>query len=134
MKSILIADDSLAIREAISNSFKKVGFSVSETCNGEEALDTARKKHHDLVITDLHMPVMGGLTLIKNLRKLPSYNCTPILVLTVENLTKLKDDVKAAGVSGWIVKPFIPKRHVQAICKFIDRQYLAVNMKESNPF
>jgi len=122
MKSILIADDSLAIRRAISSSFKKIGFSISEACNGEDALDTAQKKHHDLVITDLHMPVMDGLTLIKNLRKLPSYSHTPILVLTVENLTRLKDYGRAAGVSGWIVKPFIPKHHVQAICKFIDRQ------------
>jgi len=121
MKSILIADDSSTSRQAIAYSLKKIGFSVSEACNGEDALNTAQKNRHDLVITDLYMPVMDGLTLVKKLRKLPSYKYTPILFLTTENLTKFQVEGKAAGASGWIVKPFIPNHHVQAICKFLDR-------------
>jgi len=119
MKSILVVDDSKVIRQAITDSLKKVGFSVSVTCNGKDALNTARKNDHDLVITDMNMPVMDGLTLVSHLRKLPSYKDTPILVLTAENLAELKVKGRAAGASGWIVKPFMPNHHVPVICKFL---------------
>jgi len=121
MKSILIADDSSTSRLVISDALKKEGFSVSETCNGEDALNTAKKTLYDLVITDLNMPVMDGLTLVKTLRKLPSYKYTPILILTTENLKEYKAEGKATGASGWIVKPFIPNHHVPIICKCLER-------------
>jgi len=95
-KSVLIVDDSIAIRQAITNSLKKAGFSVYEACNGEDALDIARKNNYDLVLTDVNMPVMDGLTLIRHLRKLPSYKNTPILALTAENLTELKAKGRSA--------------------------------------
>jgi len=120
MKSILIVDDSSVSRQEIYASFKKAGFSVSNTSNGKDALDIANEKQYDLVITDLNMPIMDGLTLVRNLRILPSYKNTPILVLSAENQTKFKVEGRAAGASGWIVKPFIPNFHIQAICKFLD--------------
>jgi len=121
MKSILIVDDSTVIRQEITDSLKRVGFSVSATCNGEDALKVAQENNHDLVLTDMNMPIMDGLTLVKHLRILPSYKHTPILVLTAENLPELKVKGRAAGASGWIVKPFIPNHHVPVICKCLER-------------
>jgi len=121
MKSILVVDDSTVIRQAITDSLQNEGFTVSETCNGKDALATAQKYYHDLILTDMNMPVMDGLTLVRNLRKLPSYKETPILVLTAENLSELKVKGRAAGASGWIVKPFISNHHVPAICKCLER-------------
>jgi len=120
MKSILIVDDSSVCRQEISDSFKKVGFRVSNTCNGKDALDTAKKTYHDLVITDLNMPTMDGITLVRHLRELPSYKNTPIIVLTTENITEIKAEGRAAGASGWIIKPFIPNHHIKIICKYLD--------------
>ena len=125
MKSILIADDSTFVRLMISNALENIGFNVSLTCNGEDALDTAQKKHHDLVITDLNMPVMDGLSLVEKLRKLPAYENTPIIFLTSENDQELKEKGRNAGASGWVVKPFNPDHHVPLICKCLDCHEMA---------
>lgn len=95
------------------------GFEVTQAWNGEDALERARKQQFALVITDVHMPKMDGLTLAKELRKLDSYRFTPILMLTTEATTEKKMEGKAAGATGWLVKPFDPDQLIRTIRKVL---------------
>ena len=106
MKTIFLVDDSATILLSISNILAKAGYATEKAANAEEAL---RKFNSgvkvDLLITDLNMPGMNGIDLIKEVRKLPAYKFMPILFLTTESQQSRKMEAKAAGASGWIVKP-----------------------------
>jgi two-component system chemotaxis response regulator CheY len=97
----------------------QAGFSVLEASDGQEALDLARTKGADLVITDVNMPRMDGITLVQELRQLGSYRFTPILVLTTESTPEMKAKGKAAGATGWIVKPFSPEKLLETVNKVL---------------
>lgn len=106
MKTIFLVDDSATILLSISNILSKAGFAVEKAPNAEEAL----KKFQagvtaDLLITDLNMPGMNGIQLIREVRKLPKYKFMPILFLTTESQQEKRAEAKAAGASGWLVKP-----------------------------
>ena len=105
---ILFVDDSASMREMVSFTLKGAGYDVTEKADGIEALDYARDNPVDLVITDINMPNMDGITLITELRKLETYRFTPILTLTTEGGMEKKMEGKKAGATGWIVKPFDP--------------------------
>jgi two-component system chemotaxis response regulator CheY len=81
---------------------------VTDAADGKQALDLAQKESFDLVLTDVNMPIMDGITLTKELRALPAYRFTPILVLTTEAGADMKQQGRAAGATGWLVKPFNP--------------------------
>ncbi len=112
---MLLADDSTSMREMVSFTLKGAGYEVFNATDGVEALAFARANDVDLVITDINMPNMDGFTLIKELRKLPSYKFTPILTLTTEDSSEKKNMGKVAGATGWIVKPFDPDSLLQTV-------------------
>jgi two-component system chemotaxis response regulator CheY len=108
MATILAVDDSNSMRQMVSFALKQAGHEVTEAADGAEALALARSKGFNLVISDVNMPKMDGITLIRELRSLPDYKFTPLLMLTTEPGPDKKHEGKAAGATGWIVKPFNP--------------------------
>ena len=107
-KTILIVDDSPTVRQQLTIVLTANGFEVVAAVNGAEGLERAKKMKADLVISDVNMPIMSGLQMIAEIRKLPSYAKTPIFVLTTESGAKVTEG-KAVGASAWIVKPFKPE-------------------------
>jgi two-component system chemotaxis response regulator CheY len=106
MKTIFLVDDSATILLSISSILGKAGYSVEKASSAEEALKKFKAGVNvNLLITDLNMPGMNGIELIKEVRKLPTYKFIPILFLTTESQQARKQEAKAAGASGWIVKP-----------------------------
>lgn len=118
-KTVLTVDDSPSIRQMVSFTLKGAGYDVVEANDGQDGLDKAKSKAVDLVLTDQNMPRMDGLTLIKNLRGLPNYKSTPILMLTTESGDAMKQQGKAAGATGWLVKPFDPQKLLEVVRKVI---------------
>ena len=119
MAKILAVDDSVSMRQMVEFTLKSAGHEVVLATDGTEALDVAKTASVDLVLTDVNMPQMDGITLIRNLRTLPSYKFTPMLMLTTESGTEKKQEGKAAGATGWIVKPFNPDQLVATIARVI---------------
>ncbi|WP_428826650.1 response regulator [Azonexus sp. IMCC34842] len=106
MKTIFLVDDSATILLSISNILAKAGYATEKASSGEEALRKFQSGIKvDLLMTDLNMPGINGIELIKEVRKLPNYRFMPILFLTTESQQSRKLEAKAAGASGWIVKP-----------------------------
>lgn len=118
-KTILAVDDSGSLRQMVAFSLKAAGYDVLQAVDGQDGLNKAKEKTVDLVLTDQNMPIMDGLTLIKNLRGLGSYQKVPILMLTTESSDEMKAKGKAAGANGWLVKPFDPKRLIEVVQKVI---------------
>lgn len=110
LANILIVDDSAVMRQMVSHTLTDAGHQVTVANDGQQALTIASKQKFELVITDVNMPVMDGLTLIRELRALPEYQFTPLLTLTTESGAEKKLRGKAAGATGWIVKPFNPEQ------------------------
>lgn len=108
MTKILAVDDSNSLRQMVAFTLKQSGYEVVEAVNGTDGLQKARATQVDLVLTDVNMPGMDGITLVRELRALPTYRFTPILVLTTEAGTEKKQEGRAAGATGWLVKPFSP--------------------------
>jgi len=119
LKTILVVDDSLSIREALSFALQKEGYNVVKAEHGKDALLYFDQLPIDLVITDLHMPVMNGIELTAEIRKLPDFSRVPVLVLTTESQTDKKMEAKKAGATGWIVKPFVHETLVSIVKKVI---------------
>lgn len=115
--TILAVDDSVSIRKMVSFTLKKAGYEVIEADDGQDGLDKARAHKVNLVLTDQNMPRMDGLTLIKSLRALPEYTKVPILMLTTESSDAMKAQGKAAGATGWMVKPFDPQKLLDVISR-----------------
>lgn len=121
-KVALVVDDSVSMRQMVSFTLKGAGFEVIEGGNGQEALDKigqAASKKVDLIITDLNMPVMDGIVFIQKARCQPQLKFTPILMLTTESSDGKKAEGKAAGATGWIVKPFHPDQLLRVIQKVL---------------
>ncbi|SFZ78750.1 response regulator [Chitinimonas taiwanensis] len=119
MKTILTVDDSPSIRQMVSFTLKNAGYEVLEAGDGNAGLSQAKSKPCQLIITDQNMPGMDGLTMIKALRALPAYKATPILMLTTESSDAMKQQGRAAGATGWIVKPFNPQTLIDVVRKLI---------------
>jgi len=118
-KIVLTVDDSSSIRQMVAFTLKGAGYEVIEASDGQEGLEKAKMKTVDLVLTDQNMPRMDGLTLIKNLRAMSNYRSTPILMLTTESGDAMKQQGKAAGATGWLVKPFDPAKLLEVTKKVI---------------
>ncbi|MFZ4759198.1 MAG: response regulator [Burkholderiaceae bacterium] len=119
MRSILAVDDSASMRQMVSFTLRSSGYDVIEAIDGQDALDKVGDRQIDLVLTDQNMPRMDGLTLIRNLRTQDRFKKTPILVLTTESSDEMKQAGRAAGATGWMVKPFDPARLLEVIGKVL---------------
>lgn len=115
MFKILAVDDSKSMRQMVSQTLADAGFETRLASDGVEALEVAKEFIADAVITDVNMPNMDGITLVKKLRELEAYRFKPILVLTTESSAEKKMEGKEAGATGWIVKPFDPDRLVATV-------------------
>ncbi|MBC7206843.1 MAG: response regulator [Methyloversatilis sp.] len=118
-KTVLAIDDSASIRQMVAFTLKSSGYEVIEAVDGQDGLDKAKAKSVNLVLTDQNMPRMDGLTLIRNLRSMAQYKSTPILMLTTESSDAMKAQGRAAGATGWLVKPFDPQKLVEVVKKVI---------------
>jgi len=119
MAKILAVDDSASMRQMVSFTLKGAGHDVVEAVDGVDALQKAKNNQVDLVLTDVNMPNMDGVTLIRELRGLPDYKFTPMLTLTTESGGEKKSEGKQAGATGWIVKPFSPDQLLATINKVL---------------
>jgi two-component system chemotaxis response regulator CheY len=118
-KTILAVDDSASIRQMVAFTLKSSGYEVVEAIDGMDGLEKAKSKSFNLILSDQNMPRMDGLTLIKTLRAMPQYKTVPILVLTTESSDAMKQQGRAAGATGWLVKPFDPQKLVEVVKKVI---------------
>lgn len=119
MQSVLVVDDSPSIRTLVDHVLASAGFNVVLAEDGVEALNYAQENTVDLVLTDINMPNLDGIGLIKALRALQNYKYVPLLVLTTESGTDKKMEGKSAGATGWIVKPFDPEQLVAIVKKVL---------------
>jgi two-component system chemotaxis response regulator CheY len=119
MHSILAVDDSASMRQMVSFTLKNAGFNVVEAVDGQDAWEKANGRDFQLVLTDQNMPRMDGISLTKKLRETPRFKTTPILILTTESSAEMKQQGRAAGATGWLVKPFDPTKLIEVIGKVI---------------
>ena len=119
MHSILAVDDSASMRQMVSFTLKSAGYNVVEAVDGQDAWEKAGGRSFDLVLTDQNMPRMDGISLTKKLRESPQFKQTPILILTTESSDQMKQAGRAAGATGWLVKPFDPNELIEVIQKVI---------------
>lgn len=119
MRKVLIVDDSISMRQMVAFTLRQGGFEVLEAEHGQDALNKLKARTVDMIITDLNMPVMDGITLIRNVRQMPAMKAKPILMLTTEGLAAKKEQGKAAGATGWIVKPFDPEKLLMTIARVL---------------
>ena len=117
--TILAVDDSASMRQMVSFTLKHAGYEVVEAADGIDALEYARQNAVNLVLTDVNMPRMDGITLVRELRQLAAYKFTPMLVLTTEAGPDKKAQGKLAGATGWLVKPFNPDKLLATIAKVL---------------
>ena len=120
MANILAVDDSRSLRRMLKLTLEQAGHSVTDAEDGEAGLAAARRAGFDLVLLDVNMPVMDGISLAAHLRQLPEHASTPILMLTTESSREKKQQGKEAGANGWIVKPFSPEKLLNVVNLFID--------------
>ncbi len=118
-KTVLTVDDSASIRQMVAFTLKGAGYAVIEAADGQEGLAKAKANSVHLVLTDQNMPKMDGLTLTKALRGISQYASVPILMLTTESSDAMKTQGKAAGATGWIVKPFDPAKLLDVVKKVL---------------
>jgi two-component system chemotaxis response regulator CheY len=114
-KVVLSVDDSASVRQMVKLTLSGAGYDVIQASDGAEGLAKAQGTSVDMVVTDLNMPNMNGLALIRELRKLPAYKGVPILFLTTESDEAMKKEAKAAGATGWITKPFQQEQLVAVV-------------------
>ncbi len=118
-KTILAVDDSASIRQMVAFTLKSSGYEVIEAVDGMDGLEKAKSKTFNLILSDQNMPRMDGLTMIKTLRGMPQYKAVPILMLTTESSDAMKQQGRAAGATGWLVKPFDPQKLIEIVKKVI---------------
>ncbi len=114
-KTIMIVDDSASIRQVVSLTLKGAGYDVTEASDGKEALTKLRGQKIGLFISDVNMPNMDGISLVRALKGLPEYKFTPIVMLTTEGAEAKKQEGQAAGAKAWIVKPFQPAQLLKVV-------------------
>ncbi len=118
-KSVLIVDDSRSMRELLTYTLSSNNYKVSEAPDAESAFQQVCLNRFDLIITDLNMGALDGLGLIKKIRALPSYARTPVLMLTTDSNPATRDKARAAGATGWLVKPFDPVKLLETLARVV---------------
>lgn len=118
-KTILIVDDSASIRQVVGMTLRGAGYDVVEAVDGKDALAKLDGRKVHLAISDVNMPVMDGITFVKEMKALPAYKFTPVIMLTTEAGEAKKRDGQMAGAKAWVVKPFQPAQMLDAVSKLI---------------
>ncbi|OZG41455.1 two-component system response regulator [Aeromonas sp. A35_P] len=118
-KTVLIVDDSATIRQVVGMTLKGAGYEVMEASDGKDALKKLDGKKINLIISDVNMPNMDGISFVKEAKKLASYKFTPVIMLTTESQDSKKQEGQAAGAKAWVVKPFQPDQMLAAVAKLI---------------
>jgi two-component system, chemotaxis family, chemotaxis protein CheY len=118
-KTILVVDDSASVRQVVGIALRGAGYDVIEGCDGVDALSKLDGRKVHLIISDVNMPRMDGITFVKETKKLPAYKFTPIIMLTTESEERKKQEGQAAGAKAWVVKPFQPAQMLAAVSKLI---------------
>jgi len=118
-KTILVVDDSSSVRSVVGSALRDEGFNVIEACDGVDALNKLSGQKIHLIVSDVNMPNMNGIALVREVKKLDRYKFTPIVMLTTESSQSEKDAGKAAGAKAWMVKPFKPAQLLAAIAKLV---------------
>jgi two-component system chemotaxis response regulator CheY len=121
-KKILIVDDSVTMRKMVGMTLRKAGFEVIEGTNGQEGLKALEREQVVLVISDVNMPIMDGISMVRAIRQLPAYRLTPILLLTTEIEDSKKQAARTAGATGWMKKPFQPENLLTIVAKVLPTQ------------
>lgn len=116
-KTIMVVDDSASLRQVVSIALKGAGYDVIEGCDGKDAIAKMSGKKINLIISDVNMPNMDGITMVREVKKLPDHRFTPIIMLTTESQEDKKREGQAAGAKAWVVKPFKPDQILQAVAK-----------------
>jgi len=118
-KTILIVDDSASLRQVVAIALKTAGYDVLEACDGKDALGKLDGRKIHLIISDVNMPNMDGISFVKAAKQLPAYKFTPVIMLTTEAGADKKAAGQAAGAKAWVVKPFVPAQMLAAVSKLI---------------
>lgn len=118
-KTIMIVDDSASLRQVVAIALKGGGYDVLEACDGRDALAKMTGQKINLIISDVNMPNMDGITFVKEVKQLPNYKFTPIIMLTTESQEGKKQEGQAAGAKAWVVKPFKPEQMLNAVSKLV---------------
>jgi len=118
-KTILIVDDSFSLRQTISLALKIAGYEVVEAMDGQDALNKMDRRKYNLVISDVNMPNMDGLSFVRALKLLPDYKFTPVIMLSTESTDDRKQEGRLIGVRAWVHKPFLPLVLLDAVAKLI---------------
>lgn len=119
MKTILIVDDSASLRQVVSIALQGAGYDVLEACDGRDALAKLDGRKLHLIISDVNMPNMDGISFVKEAKKKPDYRFTPVIMLTTEGSEDKKREGQAAGAKAWVVKPFMPPQMLAAVAKLV---------------
>ena len=118
-KTIMIVDDSASLRQVVSIALKGAGYDVVDACDGVDALKKLDGRKVHLIISDVNMPNMDGITFVKAAKQLPAYKFTPVIMLTTEAGEEKKKEGQAAGARAWVVKPFQPAQMLGAVAKLV---------------
>lgn len=118
-KTILIVDDSASLRQVVAIALKTAGYDVMEASDGRDALAKLNGQKINLIISDLNMPNMDGISLVKAVKQLPNYRFTPVIMLTTESQQQKKTEGQLAGAKAWVTKPFQPEQLIAAVGKLI---------------
>ncbi len=118
-KLIMVVDDSASLRQVVGIALKGAGYAVIEACDGRDALSKLKGQKVHLIVSDVNMPNMDGISMVREIKRLPNYKFTPIMMLTTESDTGKKMQGKAAGAKAWLVKPFQPPTLLNAVSKLV---------------
>ena len=118
-KTIMIVDDSASLRQVVSIALKGAGYDTIEACDGRDALSKLNGGKVHLIISDVNMPNMDGISFLKEVKRHPGYKTTPVIMLTTESQAEKKAEGQAAGAKAWVVKPFQPQQMLAAVSKLI---------------
>jgi two-component system chemotaxis response regulator CheY len=118
-KRVLLVDDSASVRQVAGLTLRGAGYEIVESCDGRDALDKLNGERIHLIVSDVNMPNMDGITFLKQVRQLPAYKFTPIIMLTTEAGRDMMDQGRTAGAKAWIIKPFQPQALLDAVSKLL---------------
>ena len=118
-KTIMVVDDSASIRQVVGLTLKKAGYDIIEACDGSDAMGKLNGQRINLIVCDVNMPNMDGISFLKSLKGTASHKFTPVIMLTTESQESKKQEGKLAGARAWVVKPFKPEQMLEAVSKLV---------------